>query len=415
MLKNYFKMAFKVLLKHKLFTFISLFGISMTLLILIVITSLIDHTFGTMPPETNLDRTLSVTMARLKTEKGGTWTGPLMSYYFFDKYVDCLETPELISVSSFHIPITTYKGDKKLNLGIKFTDGEFWKILNFDFIEGKPYTVADVENANQVAVITEMTREKYFGGNSAVGEIINADGKDFKVIGVVKNVSILRIMPYSDIWVPITLSKEELYKPTLIGSFPGFYAMVLARDKSDIPKIKDEFQSKLANIEFPEGRFTKIFIETSTYAEALSRQLFRTQEGKVGPLLLVLLLLAIIFMLLPSINLVNINISRIVERESEIGIRKAFGASSLSLVGQFVIENILITMLGGLIALVFAAIVLESINNSGLIPHVQLGLNYRIFFYSVIISLIFGLVSGVYPAYKMSRLHPAEALRGGKA
>ena len=109
MLKNYLRMALKVLLKHKLFTFISLFGISMTLLILIVITSLIDHTFGAIPPETNIDRTLSVTMARLETESGGTWAGPLMSYYFFDKYVKCLETPEIISVSSFHIPITTYK------------------------------------------------------------------------------------------------------------------------------------------------------------------------------------------------------------------------------------------------------------------------------------------------------------------
>ena len=415
MLKNYFKMALKVLLKHKLFTFISLFGISITLLILIVITSLIDHTFGTMPPETNLDRTLSVTMARLETEKGGTWSGPTMSYYFFDKYVKCLETPEMISISSFHIPITTYSGDKKLNLGIKFTDGEFWKILNFDYIEGKSFSVEDVENANQVAVINEMTKEKYFGGKTAIGETIEADGKEFKVIGVVKNVSILRIMPYSDIWVPITLSKEELYKPTLIGSFPAFYAMALARDKSDIPKIKEEFRSKIDNIEFPEGKFTKIYIEASTYAEALSRQLFRTEEGKVGPLLLILLLLAIAFMLLPSVNLVNINISRIVERESEIGIRKAFGASSLSLVGQFVIENIIITLIGGFIAMALAAIILQTINDSGLIPHVDLSLNYRIFFYSLVISLIFGLISGVYPAYKMSRLHPAEALRGGKA
>ena len=57
MLKNYLKIALKVLVRHKLFTFISLFGISFTLLILILITSLIDHTFGPEPPETKLDRT----------------------------------------------------------------------------------------------------------------------------------------------------------------------------------------------------------------------------------------------------------------------------------------------------------------------------------------------------------------------
>ena len=79
MIRNYVKIAIKVLLRHKLFTFISLFGISFTLLILVVITSLIDHSFGTMPPEKKLDRTLSVTMAKLESTKGGLWTGPMLS------------------------------------------------------------------------------------------------------------------------------------------------------------------------------------------------------------------------------------------------------------------------------------------------------------------------------------------------
>jgi len=414
MLKNYFKIALKVLLRHKLFTFISLFGISFTLLILILITSLIDHTFGPEPPETKLDRTLSVTMARLETINYGTASGPMMSYYFFNKYVKSLKTPEKISVSTFHNPTVSYVGNKKLKLDLKFTDGEFWEILDFEFLEGKPFTKEDVDNANFVAVINEQTRLRYFNGEPAVDKIIEADGKNYRVVGVVKNVSILRIMPYSDVWLPIVHSKNDLTEVTLVGGFPGNYAMLLARDKSEIPLIQNEFNQHMAQVEFPEGRFKKLTIGASTYGEALSRQFFQTEEGKIGYILIALFILMVLFMLLPTVNLVNINISRIMERSSEIGVRKAFGASSLTLVGQFVVENIIITFIGGIISLIMAAIILSIVNDSGIIPHAQLGLNFRIFFYSLIICLIFGLLSGVYPAFRMSKMQPVDALRGGQ-
>jgi putative ABC transport system permease protein len=121
----------------------------------------------------------------------------------------------------------------------------------------------------------------------------------------------------------------------------------------------------------------------------------------------------VLFMLLPAINLINLNVSRIMERASEIGVRKAFGASSWMLVGQFIVENVFLTLIGGMIGFVLSQLVLRSITNSGLIPYADLNLNYRIFIYGLLTAIFFGLFSGVYPAWKMSRLHPVEALRGG--
>ena len=134
--------------------------------------------------------------------------------------------------------------------------------------------------------------------------------------------------------------------------------------------------------------------------------------GYGAKLALVLAIATTVFMLLPAVNLMNLNTSRILERASEIGVRKAFGASSRVLVGQFVVENVVLTLVGAALGFVIAAWLLSAINASGIIQYASLQLNYRIFAWGVGLALVFGLLSGVYPAWRMSRLHPVEALKG---
>ena len=134
----------------------------------------------------------------------------------------------------------------------------------------------------------------------------------------------------------------------------------------------------------------------------------------MGKFVAVVTLIVLLFMLMPTINLININVSRILERSSEIGVRKAFGASSRTLIGQFLVENIFLTLLGGLLGFVLSALALQLISNSGIIPYAQLTLNWRVFGIGIGLSLVFGLLSGVIPAYKMSKLQAVEALKGGQ-
>jgi putative ABC transport system permease protein len=127
--------------------------------------------------------------------------------------------------------------------------------------------------------------------------------------------------------------------------------------------------------------------------------------GYVGGLLL--------WLLLPTLNLVSLNMSRIIERSGEIGVRKAFGASAASLVGQFILENVILCLIGGLLSLFGALAVLRLVENSGLVPFSHIDFNYRIFLYAVALACFFGILSGLLPAWRMSRLHPVQALRGG--
>jgi putative ABC transport system permease protein len=122
-------------------------------------------------------------------------------------------------------------------------------------------------------------------------------------------------------------------------------------------------------------------------------------------------LFAFLLMLLPTINLVNINITRIMERSSEIGVRKAFGASSKTLVYQFIIENLILTLLGGLIGVLFSIIILKIINSENLIANLELSLNFTVLLIGLVICLVFGFLSGVYPAWRMSKLNVVTALK----
>jgi putative ABC transport system permease protein len=93
-------------------------------------------------------------------------------------------------------------------------------------------------------------------------------------------------------------------------------------------------------------------------------------------------------------------------------VRKAFGATSAQLVAQLVLENVLLCLAGGALGLAAAAGVLWWLEGSGLIPYLHVDLNLAVFGYGLLLTLVFGLLSGVVPAWKMSRLAPVHALKG---
>lgn len=409
MLKNYLKIAWKVFLRRKFFTFVSLFGISLTLVVLLVVTAILDQSYAKFPPEVNQDRTIGC-FALWKTDVNSTYGGGPPGYRFLDRYTRDLPYVEKHSFYAAGDAYSFVNGERIVS-SLKRTDGAFWQILQFEFLEGSPFSEEDNKRANFVAVINEATRRKFFGDQPAVGKMIEADGQRFRVVGVVANVSRLRWVAFSDIWVPISTSKTDWYQKEFSSNYVGIY---LVRSKADIPAVQDEFRSRLPRIMEAEG-FTELAVSLQSQFELLSSRLFggRSGESRVGILLTVLILNAILFMVLPAINMININVSRIMERASEIGIRKAFGASSVSLVAQFVVESVLLSIIGGMIGLAGSYLILAVISRSGLIQYASFTINYRIFAYGLALAAFFGLFSGVYPAWRMSRLHPVHALRGG--
>jgi putative ABC transport system permease protein len=424
MLLSYLKLAVKVLLRRRVFTAISLFGISFTLLVLVVAAAVLDQVTAPRAPETRQERTLGVYRVRM-TGDDNVWQSQ-GGYGLFDRYMRGLPGVERMSIFSSPTDVVSYHDGARIDSVLKRTDADYWKILDFHFLEGGPLTDDDVASARLVAVVNETTRRRFFGDASAVGKAIEADGQRFRVVGVVEDVPTLRTIPFADIWVPVTTAKSDGYRRAIMG---GFVAIFLARSPADFPAIRQEFASRLRTVERPDPKQWK-HIEAHPYTtmEDLAATFFGSgplheafassslREGGrdlLVPFWTLVAVAALLFMLLPTLNLVNLNVSRILERAPEIGVRKAFGASSRTLVGQFVVENVVLSVTGGFVALLVAPLVLHVLDAANVVPYAHFALNARVFGWGLVLAVVFGVLSGAYPAWRMSRLHPAEALAGG--
>jgi putative ABC transport system permease protein len=410
--KNYLKIAWKVLFRRKFFTFVSLFGISFTLLVLMVAVALIEHMVRPAASGSRLDRTLFVERIHVVNENMDINSSP--SYYLLDRYVRTMTNPEAISLHTSNSDVSAYINDRKVSFSIKYTDEVFWDIMQHQFLEGHGYSADLVQNAEHVAVITERTRTQLFGDGPAVGRYVETTAGNFRIIGVIPGEEVRSWFGAADIYAPITTAQWAMTNRELYGSC---MALLQARDKGDFGAIKREFSGRLDKIrEDYAGEATEINLTMGTQADLLLAHWFGSaDDGSVLLAAAEIIIPAILFMLFPAINLVNINISRILERSSEIGVRKAFGASSRTLLGQFITENVFLTLIGGALAYMMTWVVLEILNESGIVPWGHLALNGRVFVAAVFVTLFFGVFSGVLPAYRMSRLHPVEALRGGAA
>jgi len=415
MLRNYLKIAWKVLGRNKFFTFVSLFGISLTIGILLVLATLFDQLTGKHYPENPDSYSVYVSTVRQSDGEGSSWQGG-PGFALIDKYIKQMKSPKRIALISNGKSTNSFVGDKKINLKLKLTCEDYWAMHTYKFIEGKAIQKQHVDEKAYVAVISRATRDAYFGEDvSALGKTIETDNTKYTVLGVVENVSQSRIFRFADIYVPYSTAKQAIISPDLIGEFT---AILEGESETDLDRIREEYNDLVDRLEVPassEGwkrEYTQFTSFAVSKLENVSQFFARDFEEPNLALLFTFLGIAmLLFMLLPALNLINLNSSRIMERSSEIGVRKAFGASSQTLSVQFIVENIVVTLIGGAIGLLLAFGILEIIESTGLIKHAELGLRINVFVLAILLCLFFGILSGVLPAWRMSKLKVVNALK----
>lgn len=408
MFLNHLKMAWKVLRRRKFFTLLSLVGIGATLMSLLVAVALYDAAAGPHPPETHPDRLLTSTLMTL--DMGG---GPMRmrpSHWLLSKAVAPVRAQAVVGIASVEpLPVVAYVQGRKLPLHVKAADAGFWQVLDFRFLEGGPYT-AGQRGEGIPAVISAHTARAYFGAaRGVVGRTLVIDQKNYRVLGVVEDVPAVRFHAYADVWVPFDPASMDMQVDNAFGTAE---ALVLASSLEARPAVAGAFQKGLATVPIDEGMKAEMKLEP--FAESVAGHVLAQYNWTPNPARLFRWLSAVsvaLLLLLPALNLVTMNVSRLRERAGEIGIRKAFGATAGALAGQFLLETLVLTLLGGVVGLALATALLHGLGGRYLAAYGPIEPNLAVFGWALLGSLVFGLLSGAYPAWRMARLPAVEALR----
>ena len=436
MYKNYIKLAWRVLSRKKFFTFITLFGISFTLMILMLITSYMQAEFGSRAPMGNqnnlvvmesltlqkihydtilvIDTTFASEIMSIDTTYETNRTGSSMSRSSFNKqllkdHFKTLESVKESTIFSTEEQHDVFVNNSKIQITVNHCDETFWNVFNFKFIEGRPFDLSEVNQQAQVAVISLKLAKSYFGQESDIlNKVIEIDSKQFKVIGLVEDATSSPDPIITDMFMPYTHQND-----TNRGHYFGSYSMVF-HSKDNVDKTKKEALSAAQKISLDfQDQYNELSIQPVTYKELYASGLHDNEDPAKSLRFISLLLLGLIslFILLPVLNLINLNVSRIMDRSSEIGVRKAFGATQSNILFQFVFENIIQTLLGGLIGFVLAFLAIYFLNESKVLGTIVLKVNFTFFIYSLLICLFFGVLSGLLPALKMSKIQIVNALK----
>jgi putative ABC transport system permease protein len=421
MLKNYFKIFLKIASKNRLFTFLSLFGISLTIMFVMIFSMTIAKITSGAGPEAGLKKIIFSERVKTKsTEKAtkGEMNINSCGRILCEDHLKKIKNAEAISMYSRDMWEFIFNGKYQKKI-LTQTDAEYWEVYNYKFIQGRPYTREEVINKANLAVITRSLKELLFGNEENVlGKTVRFTSMDLVVSGVVEDPPETSQNAIGDLYFPYTIIVDSDYGNIYTGGYVVAFKAASSKQFGIIRSEAQEIVARLdaadtAKIVFLSGPYTQIEKMMVGYGDP--------EEYSIGISIFRYLLLAFAFILLPAINLMALNFARIHERGEEIAIRKSFGAAGRVLRGQFLFENILMTLAGGAIGIILSYIIVAllghtftlSVSFQSNVP-LTFSFNILVFVAALVTCLVFGLLSGYLPAVRLSRMKPAVYLKGGE-
>ena len=305
---------------------------------------------------------------------------------------------------SYVAPIASVSGTVKAGTTtyddgvVQGTTPGYESIRNWTVAEGRFLQQPDIDNRSFVAVIGSEAATEMYGTTHAVGETFSLNGYTLTVVGVLEAVgSSASGSNDNQILIPFTLA-QRLSNQTSISSF-----YVSAASSSQVEQAQAAVESYLEKAF--ENYNTRSF--GTQYSVFNQTEMLSTLNETTNTLTLMLGGIAAISLLVGGIGIMNIMLVSVSERTREIGIRKAIGAARGNILMQFLIESLVVSLMGGLLGLAISVAAVKA-----LAPVLQMTLTIpvNVAWMAIAFSVFIGVVFGMYPANKASKLRPIEAL-----
>ncbi len=289
--------------------------------------------------------------------------------------------------------------EQQVEMSITGIDEKYIAEKNITILEGRPFHARDNDNMNRVVLIDSVAREQLFREDeNPIGEIVDVGDNPYKIVGVYKSTIPDELLQYDQY-----ASGEMLMPRALVSMMFG------NREIEQISVIAEHPETLSATGQLAAETLTeRVNVENGMYVsndfseyEAELQSVFTTITLFIGSI-------AGISLLVGGIGVMNIMLVSVTERTREIGLRKALGATRGKILLQFLIESVTLTSLGGMIGIGFA--MATTYIASQLLPF-QAVVSPLVVFIGFCFSAFIGILFGILPANKASKLHPIDALR----
>ncbi len=421
MLKNYFKLAWRNLMKYKFISFINLFGLTVGLTCCLLILTYILNELSYDKYNKNADQVYRITRTfyngngdvSLKLSS----VAPPFGYYLPTDFPEIEKMTSLLSVSNTAL---RYK-DKLLNEQTAyFADENLFDVFTVDVLKGNPKTALQEPFS---IMMTQEEAKKYFGNEDPINKVLRADNQfDVKVTGIFKPFPSNAHMHPGMLISFNTLKDSAVYGEQNLRTNWGnnsFFTYIklpkyynIARMESRFPAFLDKHMVGQYGAMKPSTQ-TKLDLQKLTDIHLYSHTDYEAEPNGDINRVYIFSAIALFILLIACINYMNLSTARSALRAREIGIRKVVGATKKELVAQFLSESVLVTWAATLIAfllLYFSLPWLNKLSQQDL--SLQILMKWQILIPLFLSPFIIGTISGLYPALFMSSFKPVKTLKG---
>jgi len=427
MFSIYLKSAWRNLLKHKFFSFISVAGLTIGLCACILIIQYVNAELGVDRFQANLDNLYRVVNDRY--QQGSLVQHSTMTYSGIGRAMK-EEIPDVAAycrVTPYRVEVISWADKKIADQRAVLVDTSFFSMFTYSLLAGDPKSA--LREPNSIIVSEKMARERLGvkDPQSLLGQIMvfDTDSLPYKITGICKD-----IPGRSQLHFDLLVSYVSLYSKSGNNQFaeadydftqPSFWQYIQLKEGAD-PKTVEKKFAALNTKYFPKAAASGI--KEVFYLQPLKKAYlysdFEFEIGKTGNYRIVwgLLVIALFILVLAWMNYINLSIARSLERAKEVGIRKVTGATRLQLVKQFLTEALLVNIVAIIIAVCLTSL-LQPAFNQLVNRELTIGLLFSQQTADTGITILFVLfsvagifLSGFYPAFVLSAFNPMKVLKG---
>jgi putative ABC transport system permease protein len=417
MIQNYISFCIKLFRSKQANSFFIIAGTSITAATVVLLLNLQFSKENPRNVVQDLDR-LVITSQSIRAQEGNTWNAGL-NFRYIKEHIETIDELELATV--YHSERTIHwVNEARVESQMLYADANFNKFINLNILHGSYFNKEDYLSGAKVMLVSERSARLIFGRVDVVGESLKGQTENYKIIGVYENIPAIRYLQFSrsfDEIVPLTTDDLKDRATTIDESAYDYVSLVKAKTKKLVPTVIKKINDVSKDFEVrPEGMtmflspyLAKSYLNTKIKQANSSRYLLNKDSYQfyVTTLLLVSILSVICL-----VNISNLTMTSLINRNVEFGVRYAFGANFIDMYRLAFSESIVYSSISFILSLLVSQIYFLALNALDYTRNLNYELDLQLIGIAAIYSLFIPIFSYLISVYKINKQMPVSLLKG---